>query len=351
MPLFEVSKDKLLAHSPEQFKGLKMYERADLQRLLRDDISVIDANLLVISEEFGNWEDAKRRIDLLAIDRNARLVVIELKRTEDGGHMELQAIRYAAMVSTMAFDDVLSAFEAHRLKHPGPSQEIEPEEELRNWLDLTEADDEPEIASDVAIVLVSADFGREITTSVIWLNKFEGMDIRCVRLQPYNIEGKVLLDIQQVLPLPEAADYQVKVRRKEAASERARTDGRDFTRYCIEIAGVAGPDLNKRHAVLAMVKALHEAGVSLGAIRDALPPSRMLMIPGEHLDADEIAAVLRSTYPKSDPPRFFLDDAFEEEGEIFVLTKMWGRNTEPVLVRLRETFPDAHVSFRRQGDT
>ena len=53
---------------------------------------------LVISEEFGEWEESRRRIDLLGLDKDANLVVIELKRTEDG---ELQSIRYAAMVSTM----------------------------------------------------------------------------------------------------------------------------------------------------------------------------------------------------------------------------------------------------------
>ena len=41
--------------------------------------------------------------------------------------------------------------------------------------------------------------------------------LRCVRLVPYDIEGRVLLDIQQVLPLPQAADYQVRLRRKDAA--------------------------------------------------------------------------------------------------------------------------------------
>ncbi len=60
------------------------------------------------------------------------------------------------------------------------------------------------ISTDVRIMLVSADFGREITTAVLWINGFEGMDIRCVRLVPYEIDNKVLLDIQQVLPLPEA---------------------------------------------------------------------------------------------------------------------------------------------------
>ena len=62
----------------------------------------------MIAEEFGQWEDSRRRIDLLGLDKGANLVVIELKRTEDGGHMELQAIRYAAMVSTLTFDKLIT---------------------------------------------------------------------------------------------------------------------------------------------------------------------------------------------------------------------------------------------------
>lgn len=38
------------------------------------------------------------------------LVVFELKRTADGGHVDLQAIRYAAMVSAMSFDDARRCF-------------------------------------------------------------------------------------------------------------------------------------------------------------------------------------------------------------------------------------------------
>jgi len=48
---------------------LGLYERADLQRLIRDDISALDEDLRVIAEEFGNWEDARRRIDLLALEQ------------------------------------------------------------------------------------------------------------------------------------------------------------------------------------------------------------------------------------------------------------------------------------------
>lgn len=54
-----------------------------------------------------------RRIDLLGIDKAANIVVIELKRIEDGGHMELQAIWYAAMVSTLTFDRVVEIFEKY----------------------------------------------------------------------------------------------------------------------------------------------------------------------------------------------------------------------------------------------
>jgi hypothetical protein len=37
-------------------------------------------------------------------------VVVEIKRTEDGGHMELQAIRYAALVSSMTLDQAIAAY-------------------------------------------------------------------------------------------------------------------------------------------------------------------------------------------------------------------------------------------------
>ena len=92
MPLYQVTEEGPKRRPPAAFPALGMYERADLQRLLRDDISALDEDPFVISEEFGNWEDARRRIDLLALDKAGRLVVIEVKRTDDRGHMELQAL-------------------------------------------------------------------------------------------------------------------------------------------------------------------------------------------------------------------------------------------------------------------
>lgn len=346
MPLYEVTATGLEKQNVATFQLLGMQERAHIQALLRDDISGIGDDLLVLAEEFGEWHDARRRIDLLAIDRTARLVVIELKRTEDGGHMELQAIRYAAMVSSMGFDEVLRTFTAHRAKHPA-SDGADPRTELLSFLGADD-DEDPVVSSDVRIVLVSADFGREITTAVLWLNGFDGMDIRCVRLIPYDVDGKVLVDIQQVLPLPEAADYQVKLRRKDAARERARSDGRDFTRYHVIVEGHELPHENKRNAVRVMVQQLAERGVALEKIRAALPEKVMRVLPKIVTDLEEVRSELLSVDPKADLRRWYCEYPLvdDDAAQTYVLFKMWGLNTEPTLQMLSEAFPEAKVSYR-----
>ncbi len=135
----------LVARPVTSFADLGLYERHDIQRLLRDAISALGEDLLVVAEEFGHWEDARCSIDLLAIDRIGHLVVIELKRDESGGHMELQAIRYAAMVSSMGFAEMAAAYAANCARHR-PSEEVDARAELAAFLDAGDADNEPVIA-------------------------------------------------------------------------------------------------------------------------------------------------------------------------------------------------------------
>ena len=87
-----------------------------LQEAIKKNIDIIAPDCLVISEEFSYWEDSRRRIDLLAIDKQANLVVIELKRDETGAHMELQALRYAAMIYTMSFAKACEYFQTYLKK-------------------------------------------------------------------------------------------------------------------------------------------------------------------------------------------------------------------------------------------
>ena len=168
MAIYQVTNDWLHPIEKTSFSDAGIKERDHLQQLLKQQINVIALDTLVISEEFGNWEDSRRRIDLLGVDKQANLVVVELKRTEDGGHMELQAIRYAAMVSTMTFDNAVDIFERH-LNALG--KEGDARERLLEFLDWEEPD-EDQFAQEVRIILAAAEFKKEITTSVLWLNEF-----------------------------------------------------------------------------------------------------------------------------------------------------------------------------------
>jgi hypothetical protein len=112
MALFELKGKSIRQLHRADFGALGILERQDLQALLRDYIQVVSPDSLVISEEFSAWDRSARRVDLLCVDRSARLVVIELKRTSDSELVDLQALRYAAMVSRMTFDEAAEGLSA-----------------------------------------------------------------------------------------------------------------------------------------------------------------------------------------------------------------------------------------------
>lgn len=334
MPMFRLENDQLKQERPATFRDLKLYERGDLQRLLRAQPEALGEDLLIISEEFGNWQESNRRIDLLALDDSARLVVIELKRTDDGGHMELQALRYAAMVSSMSFDELVAAHAAHHLKVGSGDGEIGSSRDAIAEFLGTDAD-EVALSSDVRIMLVSADFGREITTAVLWLNRFEGMDIRCIRLKPYSIDDRVLIDIEQIIPLPEAESYQVQIGRKDAARARKTTvDTRDFTKYVISDNGRKSEVLNKRNAVRVMVEAVMARGVTADAVRAVIRDRKLRSLDGRVEAGEAVSRALSDKWPEIDLSRFYTEHPIHQGNRTHVLFKMWGQNTEPTLNQL-----------------
>lgn len=219
MAIYEINADHINKIAETTFSAVGLQERKDLQRLLRAQIEIIAPDTLVIAEEFGEWEESKRRIDLLAIDKQANLVVIELKRTEDGGHMDLQAIRYAAMVSAMTYEKAVEVYASYL---HGNGDNSNAAESLLGFLGWDEPD-EDRFAQDTRLVLVAADFSKELTTSVMWLNERD-LDIRCVRMRPYLDGQRVLVDVQQVIPLPEAQDYIIRIREKAVRERQDRIE-------------------------------------------------------------------------------------------------------------------------------
>ncbi len=215
MALCRIQGNSLTQIPATQYALEDLKERADLQALLRDHPEAIELGLFVIAEEYGEWEESRRRIDLLALDSEGQIVVIELKRTDDGGFMDLQAVRYAAMVAGMTFDDMVRAHDAYvKARHI--------DEEAKNRLLSFLGTDEESVAGVIGggsprIILMSAGFSRELTTAVLWLID-KGIDIRCVEMRPYRLGDDVLIDMTQVIPLAQASDYQVRIRRQAAAA-------------------------------------------------------------------------------------------------------------------------------------
>jgi hypothetical protein len=222
MAIHRLTDGKIVKLDATTFANEKISEASDLQKYIVNSISVIDPDLFVISTEFCDWEDSKRRIDILCIDKDADFVVIELKRTTEGGHMELQSIRYSAMISKMTFDQTIEVYKKYLGKHNLDSENAE-----KQILDFLELDEEIEddFGKDVKIILISADFSKEITTSVLWLNE-KGLDIRCIRIRPQKDKEELYFDIQQIIPLPETSDYLVKIREKVLEERNVRRENK-----------------------------------------------------------------------------------------------------------------------------
>ena len=221
-------KEKLDEVAETSFGQEGVLERADLQRMLRGQPEVLEKGLLIIGEEFSNWEDSNRRIDLLGIDANGRLVVIELKRGETGSLMDLQAIRYAAMVANMTNEQVIDAYQGYlnkRAPDKGESEEAD-DAETRIREHLGTMGEAPVIDTETPrIILASENFRKELTTCVMWLNeswlRAAGQEIKCIRLQPHRNGNEILIETSVVIPLPEASDYRTRLaQRKEEAREQ-----------------------------------------------------------------------------------------------------------------------------------
>jgi len=348
MTIYELTKDNIREFEETGFAELGVSERGDLQRLLREQVKVISPDTLVIAEEFGDWQDSRRRIDLLGLDKEANLVVIELKRTEDGGHMELQAIRYAAMVSAMTFETAVEIFRNY-LRRLG--KDDDPEAKILEHLGWEEPN-EDEFAQDVRIVLVSAEFSKELTTAVMWLNDRD-LSIRCVRVKPYRDGKRILLDVQQIIPLPEVEDYRVQIKEKQRRERKARRSGPDFTRYDITIDRKKFERMWKRNAIFAVVKHLCSKGLSPESIMEVVDWRKATMLRAVEgvVGTEEFVRLSTEKAEEAgrrfDSRRYFVgeDELIFTENRTYAFTKQWGNRTFEAIDLLKQAFPQIEISY------
>jgi hypothetical protein len=354
MAIYEIQQGKLLKVAETGFSDEGIQERSNLQRMLREQIEIISPDTMVIAEEFCDWEDSKRRIDLLGLDRDANLVVIELKRTETGGHMELQAIRYASMISTMTFEQVVRAHERY-LADIGDS-DVNAEESILNFLGWDEPH-EDEFAGDVRLVLASAEFSKEITSAVIWLNG-RNLDIRCVQLRLCKLNDRLLLDVKQVLPLAEAAEYQIRIREKSEQIREARQSTRETTKYELLIGNSLSDQLSKRELAYRVASEAIKRGATPEQLCDLISWKRNTLFVSVDGEVDqplftERASLLKVSGRTFDSGRFFTadDKLFHLGGRTYAFSNQWGKSTLKAVQMIIDTVKASDISYAPSTST
>ncbi|PJE96076.1 hypothetical protein CUT44_19995 [Streptomyces carminius] len=209
---------------------LGLRERADLQKWIIADPSLIEPGLLVLTEEYDKWatsngDRVRDRLDLLALDSEGHLVVIELKRDDAPGDVHLQAVTYAAMVSRFTEED-LARIHADFLRRSGRecgmSEALEAiREHCGDELDVA-------LLKQPRLVLVARSFPSQVTSSAVWLNEM-GIDVKLVQFRLWAADGTHVMTTSVLYPVPGLEEFTVVPARAEKAetAQRAANNARN----------------------------------------------------------------------------------------------------------------------------
>lgn len=221
----------------QTFIGLDIWERQHIEEWIRENPEMLGEELLVLSTEFDRFVNSKDRLDVLALDRDANLVVIELKRDPASGYADLQALRYAAMVSSMTIEKVLPYFVSYRQKHHAESLNLA--EARKRIAEFVDDDSLTEISRRPRIILCSEGFSPEITTTVLWLRDSK-VDVSCVTITPYKVQDRVIIVPRMIIPLPEAKQYLIEIKNKEMKEEQIEQSEKKSRRRTMSLLLEAG---------------------------------------------------------------------------------------------------------------
>ena len=213
------SKNRISPLNRRLFSELELRERDHLQEWLAAEPSALGEELLIIQKEFDGFEDTRERLDLLALDKEGRLVVIENKLDDSGRDVVWQAAKYASYCSTLTKSQIVSIYQRFI-----DAEVIEGNAEsiIADFLEqpsLDEAVLNP--GSDQRIILIAAAFRKEVTATALWLLS-HGLSIQCFTVTPFSYGEELLIDIRQVIPTPEAEEYMIGMASKDEEEKKVK---------------------------------------------------------------------------------------------------------------------------------
>jgi hypothetical protein len=203
---------------------------------------------------------------------------------------------------------------------------------------------EDDFAQNVRIVLASANFSKEITTSVLWLNERD-LDISCVRLSLHKLGDKLVLSADQIIPLPEAESYQIEVRQKRREERVSRSEKKDRSLFSIVFSGEVfeegfkKSDIGYYTIMLLQEKKLIDKGV-FEFLRDDTSCSFKLLKHFEEMTDTE------RRYSKY---RFNKEPEITLEGSGYYIARNWGvNNVQKFMDKMQSRFPEISYSSSAQ---
>lgn len=207
-------------------------ERQHLQEWVLAHPSVLGDDVRVVSSEFGAWEGtgghkAWDRLDVLGLDRDGRPVVVELKRDVAPDTVDMQALKYAALVSRFTVEDLVRLHAQFLTSRGTPCSH----EEARRLLD-DHALLSDELLQQPRLVLMASDFPRTVTATVVFLHQQLGLDVRLVSFAAYKTAGgETLVTASQLYPPPEVGEFVLTpaVAEKQASRSQAASQQREVS--------------------------------------------------------------------------------------------------------------------------
>lgn len=214
----------------KRFSDLGFTERKHLQEWLENYPQALTQGdgdeLLIIQKEFDGFDDTRERLDLLAIDKEGNLVIIENKLDDSGRDVVWQALKYASYCANLKKQQVVEIFQRYlnqKAQHTGS----EPDNAERLLLEFLQADDLQSVQLNTLksqrLILVAAHYRKEVTNTVLWLSQF-GVNCQCFKVTPYQAGAELFLNVEQIIPTPEASDFMIGMMAKEAEEKSASNE-------------------------------------------------------------------------------------------------------------------------------
>ncbi len=181
-----------------------LLERFDLETWIAGSPGVLGENLLVLATEY--ILPSNLRIDILALDKSANIVVVELKRDQSGGDIEWQAIKYASYCSSLTADEIYEILAARKTIDTDAARD-----QIEQFID----EELDQLNHDQRIILVARDYHPDVASAVLWLREYD-VDVRCVRIASFvDTDGTLFLNPEVIIPLPEAETYTTRREKKQ----------------------------------------------------------------------------------------------------------------------------------------